>query len=237
MDPFTAATGIAGLIAVAFKTIQMVGEYVTLAHEHKKHAEELWNELMLLKGVLEQLRNLIDEEKANGRMTSIDEKDNSTVLGKAFSDCTKTIEQIKEKLREPVTRFKKAIAKLKWPFEQKDVLRMVDSLRRFTQLFQLSLIVANCELLSKTFDAASEGLELQRDTCKKIEKDWAGIPQMAKAAKESLQQTETLMKLVPTFLHEVSLDVKEIGLAQRGAEQREQGERLCCEVLLPRWNI
>lgn len=170
-------------------------------------------------------------------MTSIDDEDHSTVLGKAFLDCTKTIEQIQEKLREPVTRFKKAMAKLKWPFEQKDVLRVVDSLRRFTQLFQLSLTVANCELLSKTFDDASEGLKLQRENCKQIEKLSAGLPQMAIAAKDTLQQTETLMKLVPTFLHEVSLDIKEIGLAQREAEQREQGKHLCCEVLVRRWSI
>lgn len=224
MDPLSAASGIAGLIAVSVKAIQMVGEYVTLVHEHKKHAETLHKELLLMKQVLDQLKNLIDEEKRNGRLISADDEDRNTVLGKAFSDCTKTIEKIQDKLREPVNKFQKAMAKLKWPFDQKDVLLMVDSLRRYTQLFQLSLTVANCELLTKTFDAACEGLELQRANCKEMEKRWAGVPQIVKAAGDTLVQTETLLNLVPTFLQEVSSNIKEIGLAQRAVEQREQGE-------------
>ncbi len=224
MDPLSAASAIAGLIAVSVKAIQMVGEYVTLVHEHKKNAETLHKELLLMKEVLDQLKNLICEEKRSGRMMNVNDQDHNTVLGKAFSDCTKTIEKIQDKLIEPVSKFKKTMAKLKWPFDQKDVLLMVDSLRRYTQLFQLSLTVANCELLSKTFDAAGEGLKLQRDNCKTIEKLSAGLPQMAKVAEDTLIQTETLLKLVPTFLQDVSLDIKEIGLAQREAEQREQGE-------------
>jgi Fungal N-terminal domain of STAND proteins len=222
MDPFSAASGIAGLIAIAVKTAQMVGEYVTLVHEHKKHAEELHKELLLMKEVLDQLKDMIQEERRNGRLTSANHEDRNTVLGKAFSDCTKTIEQIQERLKEPVNKFKKAMAKFQWPFEQKEIHRMVESLRKYTQLFQLSLTVANCDLLSKTFEAASEGLKLQRNNCKEVERVWAGFPQMAKAAEETLSQTETLLKLIPA-LQEVSLDIREIGLAQREAEQREYG--------------
>ncbi len=122
MEPVSAASGIAGLIAVAFKTIQLVTEYVNLAHEHKKHAEMLSKELLLLKEVLDQLKNFINEEKRNGRMMSVDDEDRNTVFGRAFADCTKTIEEIQDKLKEPVSRFKKAVAKLKWPFEQKGQL-------------------------------------------------------------------------------------------------------------------
>jgi Fungal N-terminal domain of STAND proteins len=224
MDPFTAASGIAGLIAIAIKTIQIVGEYVESVHEHKKLAETLQKELELMKQVLDQLKTLIDNEKRNGRLISVDDRDRNTVLGKAFLDCTKTIEQIQDKLVEPVNRFKRAMAKLQWPFDQKEILRMVDNLRRYTQLFQLSLTVTNCELLSKTFDAAGESLTLQRDNCKEIQKLCASVPQMAQTAEETLKQTEILLKLVPTFLQDVSLDIREIGIAQRKAEQREHGK-------------
>lgn len=226
MEPVSAASGIAGLIAVAFKTIQLVTEYVNLAHEHKKHAEMLNKELLLLKEVLDQLKNFINEEKRNGRMMTVNDEDRNTVLGRAFAHCTSTIEEIQDKLKEPLSRFKKAMAKLKWPFEQKEVLRLVDNLRRYTQLFQLSLTVSNCDLLSKTFDVASEGLKSQREKSKEIQRLCEGIPHIAKAAEETLAQTETLLKLVPTFLQEVSLGIREIGLAQRLAEQREQGEQL-----------
>jgi Fungal N-terminal domain of STAND proteins len=226
MEPISAVSGIAGLIAVAFKTIQLVTEYVNVAHEHKKHAETLHKELSLLKEVLDQLKNFISRERDNGRMMSADDEDRNTVLGRAFADCAKTIEEIQDKLKEPVNRFKKAMAKLKWPFEQKEVLRLVDNLRRYTQLFQLSLTVTNCNLLSQTFDLASEGLRSQCDKFKEIQRLCEGIPHMAKDAEEALAQTETLLKLVPTFLQEVSLDIKEIGLTQRLAEQRQQGEQL-----------
>lgn len=227
MDPVSAASGIVGLIAVAFKTIQLVGEYVNLANEHKKHAETLHKELLLMKQVLDQLKDLINEEKRSGTLTSVDDEDRPTVLGKAFSDCTKTIEQIQDKLKEPANKFQKAMAKMKWPFEHKDVLRMVDSLRRYTQLFQLSLTEANRKLLCKTFEAASEGLKSQRDNCKEFRRLWAGVPQMARAAESTLKQTETLLSLIPTLLQEVSLDIKEIGVAQHAAERREQGKHFC----------
>jgi Fungal N-terminal domain of STAND proteins len=230
MDPLSAASGIAGLIAVAFKTIQIVSEYVIDANEHKKHAEELRKELVLLKEVLDQLSALINDGKRSGEIASVDGEHRNTVLGKAFIDCTRTIEKVQEKLKEPVGKFRKAMAKLKWPFDQKDVLRIVDSLRRYTQLFQLSLTVANCELLSKTFDAASEGLKLQREKCKDIERLCGDFPDMAKTAKDNLQQTEILLEILPTFLQDVSLDIKEIGLTQREAERREQGERLCYSI-------
>jgi Fungal N-terminal domain of STAND proteins len=230
MDPLSAASGIAGLIAVAFKTIQIVSEYVIDANEHKKHAEELRNELVLLREVLDQLSTLINDGKRNGEMASYNGEQRNTVLGKAFSDCTRTIEQVQDKLKEPVGKFRKAMAKLKWPFDHKDALRIVDSLRRYTQLFQLSLTMANYELLSKTFGAASEGLKLQREKCKDIERLCADFPDMAKAAKDNLQQTEVLLDILPTFLQDVSLDIKEIGLAQREAERREQGERLCYSI-------
>lgn len=234
LDPFTAATGIAGLIAVAMKTIQMVGEYVESVHEHKKLAETLQKELELIKQVLDQLKTLIDNEKRNGRLTNVDDRDRNTVLGKAFLDCTKSIEEIQDKLVEPVNRFKRAIAKLQWPFDQKDILRMVDNLRRYTQLFELSLTVTNCELLSKTFDAASESLTLQRDNCKEIQKLCATVPQMAQTAEDTLKQTEILLKLVPTFLQDMSADMKEIGIAQRKAEQREHGKTSLFPVIFER---
>ena len=232
MDPFTAASGIAGLIAVAVKTIQMLGEFVGLMNEHKKHAESLHKELLLMTQVLNQLKSLIDKQKHSGRLRSTDIADHETILGKAVLDCTKTIEQIQETLREPVHRFKRAMAKLQWPFEQKDIKIMVDHLHRYTELFQLSLIVENCDLLSKTFDAAYEGLNLQRDNCKQVEKLSAGFPHMAtvaNVAKNTLQQTETLLKLLPMLLQDAFSDSKE---ARKKAEQREHGKPLAFRVLV-----
>lgn len=194
-------------------------------HEHKKHAETLHKELLLTKEVLDELNCWITTQKRNCKLSSLNDKDRNTVLGRAFSDCMKTVEKIQDKLKEPVNKFKKAMAKLQWPFEQKEILRMVDSLRRYRELFQLSLTLANCELLSKTFDAANEGLMLQRNRFKEAEKLVEDFPEIAKATQDRLVQTERLMELVPTFLQELSLDVKEITLAQREAEQREQGEK------------
>lgn len=232
MDPFTAATGIAGLIAVAVKTIQMLGEFAGLINEHKKHVESLHKELSLMMQVLDQLKSLIDKQKHSGRLRSTDNVDHQTILGKAVLDCNKIIEQIQEKLREPVHRFKRAMAKLQWPFEQKDIRTMVDQLHRYTELFQLSLVAENCDLLSKTFDAAYEGLNLQRDNCKQVERLSAGLPHMAtvaKVAKNTLQQTETLLKLLPTLLQDALLDTKE---ARKEAEQREHGKLLTFLVLI-----
>jgi hypothetical protein len=232
MDPVSVASGVIGLIAVAFKTIELLGSYVKSSHEHKKNAEALHKELLLMKQVLDQLKALLEEERRQGRMVTADDGDRNTVLGKAFYDCTKIIEQIQGKLKDPVKTFQKAMAKLKWPFEQKEIARLVDSLRRYTQLFQLSLTAANCNLLSKTFDAAGEGLKAQQENCRHIQRLAAGMPQMAQAAEDTLQQTEKLLQLIPT-LEEVSLDVRELGMAQRAAERREQGEREGSWNLMP----
>ena len=231
MDPLSAISGIVGLIAISTKVIQLITEFSVLAGEHKNHAETLHTEILLLNQVLGQLKGLIDEERKHGRLTLIDDTDENTVLGKAFKDCARLMEQISLKLKEPSSKFQKAIVKMRWPYDQKEVFRMVQSLHRYTQLFQFSLNMTNCELLSKSFDAASDGLKLQLDNCKAIQKLSAGIPQLAKTAEETLQQTETLIKLVPSFLQEVAEDMREIGQSQRLAEQREQGKQLYNQLL------
>ena len=223
MDPLSASSGIIGLIAISVKVIQLIAEFTILAGEQKNHAETLHTEILLLNQVLGQLKGLIDEGQKHGRLTLIDDTDENTVLGRAFADCSKLMQQISQTLKEPVTRFQRAMAKLKWPYEQKEVFRMVQSLHRYTQLFQFSLNITNCELLSKTFDLANDGLKMQQENCKKIQELSAGMPDLAKNAEESLQQTETLLELVPSLLREVSIDIREIEQSQMLAEQREQG--------------
>lgn len=225
MDPLSASSGIVGLIAISVKVIQLVAEFTILAGEQKNHAETLRTELLLLNQVLGQLKGLIDDGQSRGRLVLIDDTDEHTVLGKTFADCSKLMEQIAGTLKEPVTKFQRAMAKLKWPYEQKEVFRLIQSLHRYTQLFQFSLNMTNFELFSKTWDAANDGLKLQQENCKTIKQLSAGMPELAKTAEENLRQTETLLELMPSLLREVSIDIREIEQSQMLAEQREQGEQ------------
>ncbi|KIW19973.1 hypothetical protein PV08_00548 [Exophiala spinifera] len=225
MDGVSVASGIAGLITLALQVSGAIAIYVTSIKDRAKNIEELHNELLLLSEVLSRLRDFLTSERAKGRAF-----DTNSVLQKAISDCRDRIERIGEKLKPleggPISR---AIDKLKWPFEQREVNYLIDNLRRYGQTFHFAVTVEGCDLLARTSEDAAKGLQEMLEVSRKITELSAQMGLSNEEAAKRAAQIQEIIALIP-MLTSTALDVTELTHAARMAELREQ-ERRTTDIL------
>ncbi|KAL6244479.1 hypothetical protein RBB50_008721 [Rhinocladiella similis] len=225
MDGVSVASGIAGLITLALQVSGAIAVYVTSIKDRSKNIRELHEELLLLSEVLSSLRDFLTSERAKGRSF-----DNNSVLQKAISDCRDRIERIGEKLK-PLEggRVSRAIDKLKWPFEQREVNHLIDNLRRYGQTFHFAISVEGCDLLARTSEDAAKGLQEMLDVSRKISELSAQMGLSNEEAAKRAAQIQEIIVLIPTLAN-TALDVNELTHAARMAELREQ-ERRTTDIL------
>ena len=109
---------------------------------------------LLLGDVLSRLRDFLQSEQATG--STFDE---DSVLHLAISDCKSRIERIGDKLKPSEGgKLARAVDRLKWPFEQKEILQMMENLRRYRSTFEFAVGIQGCKILSRASRDASEGI-------------------------------------------------------------------------------
>lgn len=220
MDGVSVASGVAGLVSLALQVSETVVVYVNSLRERSKNIQELHDELLLLGEVLSGLRDFLQSEQ--GRVSTFG---SNSVLQKALSDCRARIERIGERLKtSDGGKIARALEKLRWPFEQKEVMEMVDNLRRYTQTFQFALTIEGCKLLSQSSEDATKGLQKMLDESKKIRELSAQIGLSTEEASKRTAQLEHVIAVVP-MLERTAANVTEIAEATRLAELREQEKR------------
>lgn len=222
MDGVSVASGIAGLISLALQVSGTIAIYVNSIKERSKNIQELHDELLLLGEVLSGLRDFLASEQAKGRSF-----DNNSVLQKAITDCRDRIERIGNKLKPPdsSSRVSRAIGKLRWPFDQKEVNQMTENLRRYSETFHFAVTIEGCNLLSKTSEDATKGLREMLDVSKKISELSAQMGLSAEESSKRAFQIQQIMALIPV-LAKTAVDVNELSHAARLAEVREQERRI-----------
>jgi hypothetical protein len=137
MDAVSLASGIAGLITLALQISSVIADFTIAVKEGPKNIKELQQELLLLGEILSQLQDFLRSEKAKGRSF-----DSNSVMQSAISSCKVRVERIGDKLRPSIGgKMSKLADRLKWPFESKEVEKMVVNLRSYTQAFQFSLTI------------------------------------------------------------------------------------------------
>jgi hypothetical protein len=136
IDPFTFATGVAGLLSLTLELSKVIGEYTCSVKHFPKEAHELANELMGLSQVLEQLATFLRSEDV--RRNSFDE---TSVLFLVTTNCQAKIETVLQKFpRIPQTsKSRPTFERFIWPFKEKEISKTIELLNRYTQTFQLSL--------------------------------------------------------------------------------------------------
>lgn len=226
MDGVSVASSIAGLVTLALQVGGTIAIYVNAIKERSKNIKELHDELLLLGEVLSGLRDFVNSEKAKGSSF-----DSHSVLSKAIRDCHQRIERIGDRLKPPPDngRIARVIDQLKWPFEQREVMQMVENLRRFSQTFQFAYTIEGFNLLRKSSDDATKGLQEMLDVSKKISELSAQMGLSAEEASRRAAQLEQIIALVPV-LSKTATDLNEISQATRLAELREQ-ERRTTDIL------
>lgn len=225
MDGISVASGVAGLITLGLQVSGTIAIYINSIKERDKNIRELHDELLLLGEVLSGLRDFLVGEKAKGRSF-----DTNSVLQTAIRDCRTRIERIGDKLKpSDGGKVSRALDKLKWPFEQREVMQMTENLRRFAQTFQFAFTIEGCNLLSKTSEDASKGLQQMLETSKKISELSAQMGLSADESSKRAAQLEQIIALVP-LLNKTAANVNELTHAARLSELREQ-ERRTTDIL------
>lgn len=220
MDPFSWTTGVVGLLVVVAQVTEAVNFYIGAIKDRKQEIQDLYQELILLRGVLTQLQEFIATEKAKDASF-----DSNSVLATAITDCSLRLERVGNKLKIPTgDRLSKTIAKLKWPLEQEEIKKLSVSLQRFIQTFSFALTVQGLTVLGRTSDAAEAALK-ESQTAVQTMLDMSnkfGIP-ATEQQKMSIQLAE-ILALLPTLGQQAS-EIKEMSQHLKLAEEREQARQ------------
>ena len=139
MDPLSIATGVAGLVALGAEVIKIIEEYYTSAKNAPKEIRDIKTELKSLSMVLQRLEQVLRSDKIGSNSVSFD---TSSVLATALISCESKIREVTAKLKRPNDSSTARIwERLKWPFSEKEVQKLLETLRRYIHTFQFSLTI------------------------------------------------------------------------------------------------
>ena len=137
MDPLSLAASVAGLVSLVLQVSGTIGAYCKSVKEAPKSVQEISLELLLLVSALQQLEYFLKNQPL--KQSAFDQ---SSLLATALISCRDSIDGIASKLQGPKkdSRFP-TLDRLKWPFEENEIQKRLEALRRCTSTFQFSLTV------------------------------------------------------------------------------------------------
>ncbi len=166
MDPFTLATGLAGLLSLTIELTKISHGYVSDAREAQKSIQGFILELINLKKILSDLHTKVMlepdiAEAFEGRCSSIMEnlQSQSTTASKqpatlsSMDLCKAELDSLLKKLRKKSSGslFRATINRLVWPLGKEATQKAVDSLHRCTRIFEMSISTDNLALNARTY--------------------------------------------------------------------------------------
>lgn len=139
MDPLSIAASVAGLVSLGAEAIKIIGEYYTSAKNAPKDIRNIKTELESLSIILQRLELLLRSGKTGSNSFSFD---TSSVLATALISCESKIREVTAKLERPKDGSAARMwERLKWPFSEKEVQKLLETLQRYIHTFQFSLTV------------------------------------------------------------------------------------------------
>lgn len=137
MDPLSVAASVASLVGLSIEVVKVIGEYYTSAKNAPKHIRISKTGLESLSIILERLELVLRSDKIRCNSFSFDI---SSVLTTALISCEKKIREVSSKLERPKDNSASRMwERLKWPLGEREVQKLLDTLRRY--IFQFSLTV------------------------------------------------------------------------------------------------
>jgi hypothetical protein len=138
MDALTLATSVAGLLSLAIQVSQMLSDQIRTVKNAPQDAQDLLDELQLLRQVLTSLEAFLKAQALKGCVFK-----GTSVLVNAISGCGDKITAVKLRLEKLVR--KQGVAQLiergKWFYDHAEHQDLVTSLHRYLGMFQISLNV------------------------------------------------------------------------------------------------
>ena len=134
IDPFTLATGIAGLSSLAIQLVKIIHNYISIATSASAATSDLHDELVLLQSNLDHLQKFLETEVA------IKEFDYTSILVRTCEACKKQLESLRDEL-EPDRRklFSRVRVAAIWPLREKQTRDAQQSIRAYCQAFAFAL--------------------------------------------------------------------------------------------------
>ncbi|KAI9783788.1 MAG: hypothetical protein M1839_003124 [Geoglossum umbratile] len=153
MDPFSAATGIAGLVCLTMEVSKILGEQVKVLKNAPGEARDLLHELDLIEQVLHNLEGFLLSEKARGNSFK-----ETSVLVKAMGGFKAEIEELSYKLLKLAEGggLSQMVERGKWFFRREESLELTKTLHRYLGMFQISLNINGMYVVMFTYDVLSE---------------------------------------------------------------------------------
>jgi hypothetical protein len=137
MDGLSAAASVIAIIDISAKIALLCFQYSVAVKDAKKDIERLERTVTDVKNILEEVKQLLDgQDKTRFSATH--------KLSDSLKECSRQLQELKTQL-EPGKTYKVmhrfGVRALKWPFTNKQVEKMVASLKEYEQTFSLALQV------------------------------------------------------------------------------------------------
>ena len=214
------ASGVAGLIALALQVANSLTAYVTAVKDKSKNIQELRDELGLLGEALSLLNDFFAEEELQGRTV-----DDAAVFAKAIRDCKRRIERIGDSLKPPEGgKLGRAWDRFIWPFEQQEVIKMIENLRRFTHIFHFAANTQGFRMISRSADQTSQHIQEAMYKLDLLCKDNKAKGLAVDTISRRLERMEAVLSLIP-MLESTAAEVQEISHSVRVAEEEARRQR------------
>lgn len=136
MDPLSIAASLAGLVSLTSRVSRTIGSYCKSVKDARKDVQETAQELASMYDVLHQLDGLLRSQQLKTKI------DSNSVLAKAIAVCGNNVERLSSKVqRLELDGLARVWEKLKWPFNEKEMQKILATLRKCAATFQFSLTI------------------------------------------------------------------------------------------------
>lgn len=154
------------VLGIAFEVASTIYNYAKAVHGARHEIQQLSNELFALIGVLERMKRQQDEissGKLDLHPKAFAQEDNQAGLRTVMQESLEFLQDLKDSLATPKSRFHARLQKLEWPLKESEVKQHVQRLERVKTYMILSLMTD--EVLDSTI-CTVKSLLIYTDLCK-----------------------------------------------------------------------
>ena len=238
-DPFSLATGIAGLISLSLEVTKIAQQYIQGVRHSSKDIDDFLQELAALTDVLRQLDAFLKKDEAGARLF-----DQTSVLVKTYKACRSSLEKTRSALQSRVNEHR-LLKALTWPFVGKEHQEVISAILRWIHTFQFALTIDGCVLLCKASNEVSAILTNQLKTLDETKKIAHVVPGLLRSTEKATDSLSEVLNAVSslaeiqksmTSLGETVQNIERIALESREHEfhlSREKKKQAVLQWLSP----
>jgi len=139
MDPFTIATGLAGLLSLTLEISRILSTYTRGYGSGREDVHSVLTEISSLSQVLEQLTKFLQAKETNTKCSGRFRE--TSALCSVIAICRNHIEILYRRLKFQGIPERDLPHRLQWPFQKDECAELVDVLHRCSQTFTFSLTI------------------------------------------------------------------------------------------------